>query len=363
VALVASLALLPGSTGLAASPAGSAFTYQGNLTDGGVPANGTFDFQFDLFDAVSGGNQIGATIVQTLPVSSALFTTELDFGTAPYTGRALWLQIGVRVSGTSAAFTLLSPRQPVTPTPYAVTALGAWSQNGNVGVGSGFLGTTDATPLRLEANNTPGLVVGPDGSVAVGTPAAPSIALAASTVSLMSASVEIVGAQAVTLDAARINIGTGNATAINIGRPGQTTAVGGALTVAAPLTAVGGLSTSVLAATGGTLDNVTIGNTTPAKANFTLLNTTLNATIGGTLVVVGDMQSRGRIGFFGVAPSGQLTLQPGDIGLTAGLALACSPNCASVVAVADANTANEVNNLRARVNQLESDLKSYGLLK
>jgi len=38
------------------------FTYQGKLTDGAAPANGTYQMQFSLFDALSGGTQHGATI-------------------------------------------------------------------------------------------------------------------------------------------------------------------------------------------------------------------------------------------------------------------------------------------------------------
>ena len=37
----------------------TAFTYQGRLTTGGNPANGSYDFQFKLFDALSDGAQIG----------------------------------------------------------------------------------------------------------------------------------------------------------------------------------------------------------------------------------------------------------------------------------------------------------------
>jgi len=36
--------------------AGNAFTYQGYLTDGGVPANGLYDFSFSLY-ADLGGTQ------------------------------------------------------------------------------------------------------------------------------------------------------------------------------------------------------------------------------------------------------------------------------------------------------------------
>jgi hypothetical protein len=35
----------------------TSFTYQGKLNDGATAANGTYQFQFKLFDQVSSGNQ------------------------------------------------------------------------------------------------------------------------------------------------------------------------------------------------------------------------------------------------------------------------------------------------------------------
>ena len=40
----------------------TSFSYQGRLTDGANPANGSYQMQFALFDALTGGNQIGATL-------------------------------------------------------------------------------------------------------------------------------------------------------------------------------------------------------------------------------------------------------------------------------------------------------------
>jgi len=59
------------------------FKYQGSLTDGGSPANGSFQMQFKLFDAVSGGAQIGSTL-NDLPVTATngAFSVSLDFGTS-----------------------------------------------------------------------------------------------------------------------------------------------------------------------------------------------------------------------------------------------------------------------------------------
>ena len=60
--VIAIVAVLIFSGGVAAQT--TEFTYQGSLKDGAAPANANYDFEFALFDAVSGGNQIGATIAR-----------------------------------------------------------------------------------------------------------------------------------------------------------------------------------------------------------------------------------------------------------------------------------------------------------
>jgi len=101
------------------------FTYQGRLTDSSLPANGTYDFQFALFNAVTAGTQVGSTVSLTnINVSSGNFTVTLDFGAGSFPGTSRFLQISVRLAG-GGAFTTLSPRQPVTSTPYAIQSLNA----------------------------------------------------------------------------------------------------------------------------------------------------------------------------------------------------------------------------------------------
>jgi hypothetical protein len=101
----------------------SGFTYQGRLTDGGTPANGSYDLQFALFDAADGNNQIGQTqTISNVPVSAGVFTVTLDFGANAFSGAGRFLQINTRPIG-AAAFTPLTPRQPITSTPYAVRSL------------------------------------------------------------------------------------------------------------------------------------------------------------------------------------------------------------------------------------------------
>lgn len=102
-------------------PLGTAFTYQGRLNDGGGPASGSYDVQFKLFDAASGGSQVGSTVTLTsVAVANGLFTVGLDFGAA-FTGSKRWLEIGVRLAG-GGAFAVLTPRQELTPSPNATFA-------------------------------------------------------------------------------------------------------------------------------------------------------------------------------------------------------------------------------------------------
>src|SRR6185369_4253567 len=119
------LMLLVGLSGGAAWGQSSGFTYQGRLTDGSTPANGNYDLQFALFDSATSGAQIGATqTVSSVAVSGGIFTASLDFGANAFTGAARFLEISARPSG-ATAFTLLTPRQPITSTPYAVRSVTA----------------------------------------------------------------------------------------------------------------------------------------------------------------------------------------------------------------------------------------------
>ncbi len=45
------------------TPAGTAFTYQGQLRQSNSPVNRPADFIFKLFDAATGGTQVGADVL------------------------------------------------------------------------------------------------------------------------------------------------------------------------------------------------------------------------------------------------------------------------------------------------------------
>src|SRR5207244_6526359 len=97
---------------------GPAFTYQGRLTDGGPPANGSYDLQFTLWDASSVGTQqpqpSPVTVTRSaVAVANGIFAVQLDFGANAFPGADRFLEIGVRPAG-SGWFRILSPTQHVT---------------------------------------------------------------------------------------------------------------------------------------------------------------------------------------------------------------------------------------------------------
>lgn len=100
---------------------GTGFTFQGRLTDGGAPANGQYDFQFGLRDALTAGNAVGSPLtLNPVGVTNGLFNVTLDFGGAAFNGSARWIEIGARTNGSASAYTVLTPRTPVSPVPYAM---------------------------------------------------------------------------------------------------------------------------------------------------------------------------------------------------------------------------------------------------
>src|SRR5262245_9041109 len=87
---------------------GSSFGYQGRLTDNGAPANGTYDFQFTLFDAPSGGSMVDIPIAAPgVLVSGGLYQVVLTFPASSFQGQARYLAISVGPAGGSQ--TALTP--------------------------------------------------------------------------------------------------------------------------------------------------------------------------------------------------------------------------------------------------------------
>lgn len=87
---------------------------------------------FSLYTASTGGNQVGVTLTNLdVGVTNGLFTLTLDFGPGIFTGTNLWLDIEVSDTGPED-LAELTPRQPLTSTPYAVTAANATGFTGSI---------------------------------------------------------------------------------------------------------------------------------------------------------------------------------------------------------------------------------------
>lgn len=100
---------------------------------GANPANGIYELRFTIYDSSGGAGIVAGPLTNSpVAVSNGLFTVTLDPGAGVFTGPDRWLEIAVRTNG-GGAFNALSPRQPLTATPYAVHAAGA-NAAGLVGV-------------------------------------------------------------------------------------------------------------------------------------------------------------------------------------------------------------------------------------
>ena len=146
------LTLLSASLPLnAQTPMGTAFTYQGQLKQAGVALNATADFEFSLWQdplSTDPGDQVGSTLpVDNVSVAQGLFTVWLDCGENVFTGEARWLEIAVRSPAGGGLFTTLSPRQELTPAPYALALPGLRTQqNADLSVPK----TRSAGPIACE---------------------------------------------------------------------------------------------------------------------------------------------------------------------------------------------------------------------
>lgn len=107
---------------IAQAATGTGFTYQGQINQSSIPADGNLTFRFVLYDSAAGGNQIGNAQTESIAVSGGLFTVVLNdtgqFGASAFNGEARYLEVRVSDNG-GAGFTTLTPRQALNPAPYA----------------------------------------------------------------------------------------------------------------------------------------------------------------------------------------------------------------------------------------------------
>jgi len=126
------------------------YTYQGRLTDASAPPGTNYEVRFQLYDAPVGGNPVGGATTQIVqgpvgpqPPPPVDFTVSLPLlrdiisqilcmvaqpwppvgaGPWPTTWTPLYLEVAVKRT-TDASYTVLSPRQELTPAPFAYAAL------------------------------------------------------------------------------------------------------------------------------------------------------------------------------------------------------------------------------------------------
>ena len=145
---------------------GTAFTYQGRLNDGANPAVGIYDLRFAIYDSLNAGTQQGSLLTNSATaVSNGLFTVALDFGNQ-FPGAGRWLEIGVRTNG-GGSFITLTPRQALTPAPYAVFAGSSSNLIGNLSA-TQIIGTL--SPANIGAGSITATMLAPGAVSSLGAP-------------------------------------------------------------------------------------------------------------------------------------------------------------------------------------------------
>ena len=202
------------------------FTYQGRLLDNSLPPTANYDFEFSLWDASTTppGTQLGTTQTQTgVAVANGIFTVKLNFG-GEFPGAARFLQIAVRPSlPPGGTYTTLSPRQPITSSPYSIKSASSTSADG-----------LSATCVLCV---TDGQILSIDGAKVMGTVANATNAVNATTATSATTAGNVTGVVAIA------NGGTGSPTKNFVDLSTDQTSIGGNKTF------TGTLSGNIISAT------------------------------------------------------------------------------------------------------------------
>jgi hypothetical protein len=92
----------------------NSISYQGMLTEGGNPVNGSRDMTFQLYSNAACTAAVGSSIgLPDVPVSDGLFSVAVSVSPSFFNGQALWL--GVQVEGAAVGC------QEILPAPYALS--------------------------------------------------------------------------------------------------------------------------------------------------------------------------------------------------------------------------------------------------
>ena len=135
----------------------TSFSFQGDLPKDITPATATYQMQFRLLDAETGGTQIGTTIaIADVDVKNRAFGVVLDFGVAAFPGADRFVEVGVRRTGSSEPFLTIDPRTRILSVPYAIRSLTSATADNALNLGgvdaADFVQTSDA---RLSDSRDP----------------------------------------------------------------------------------------------------------------------------------------------------------------------------------------------------------------
>jgi subtilisin-like proprotein convertase family protein len=103
------------------------YAYQGVLRNAGGPLSGVYDVRADLWRNPSSTmpqDKVASSTAFAVPIENGVFTTRFAPPSSTFDGRALWVEIAVKVPG-DPDFVVLDGRSPLTAVPYASFALRA----------------------------------------------------------------------------------------------------------------------------------------------------------------------------------------------------------------------------------------------
>src|SRR5215831_2698649 len=124
--LLCRCALLTSTLCLPAVAQPTIITYQGQMYNNGTLANGSYDMTFTFYSVPSNGIPlIGPITNAPVAVSNGLFTVNLTAGSSNFNfgiSGAHFLEIAACTNGSAGPYSVLSPRQLLADTPYAIAA-------------------------------------------------------------------------------------------------------------------------------------------------------------------------------------------------------------------------------------------------
>jgi hypothetical protein len=142
-------------------------TYQGRLLDDSSVADGLYDLRFSAYNEEGDLNALTVAGAQDVDVIDGYFTVQLGLDGVEFNGKGVhWLEVAVRDANSTdpGDYVTLSPRQQLTPTPYAVYAENAgvdsdWMVSGDnmYSIPSGRVGIGTMSPsskLHVEDDST-----------------------------------------------------------------------------------------------------------------------------------------------------------------------------------------------------------------